>query len=70
MSNDIDKVLQEEDRCTLNKSRLIRFLYELMDNHLSIAAIEKIVSASENTNPCPTGWIVKYAEDVADRLNK
>ncbi len=51
-------------------NRLISFLYELMRDYLPPGKVEEIVQNSEETidTVYTNGWLAKYAEDLAKRL--
>jgi hypothetical protein len=49
--------------------RLTAFLYDLMRDHLTPGAVEKIVQESTDIEVVYTnGWLARYAEDLAHRL--
>ena len=51
---------------------LVSFLYELIRDHLPAGEVQRIVNNSQATRPtlfC-NGWLVKYAEYLAAKLNK
>lgn len=71
-------ISKEDKTCSLRErpgtikinSRLISFLYQLMRDNVPVGTIEQVTQDSEDhlevvfTN----GWLAKYAEDVAKRL--
>lgn len=53
-------------------SRLVGFLYDLMRDHLPPGVVEKLVQESEDNSTITytNGWLAKYAEYLANRLQK
>jgi hypothetical protein len=50
-------------------SKLISFLYELMRDHLPPGIVEKLVQDSQESDVYyANGWLAKYAENLASRL--
>ena len=50
-------------------NRLVSFLYELMRDHVPMGIVEELVRSSSTEKCCYTnGWLARYAEDVAARL--
>lgn len=63
--------LRERSGSVTIDSRLVSFLYELMRDHLPAGVVGEIVLASEDesTITYSNGWLARYAEDLANRLN-
>lgn len=52
-----------------SESKLIAFLYDLMRDHITPGAVEKLLRANENPNASYTnGWLAQYAQYVAAEL--
>ncbi len=51
-------------------SKLTSFLYELMRDYLPAGTIEEIIRSSESNGKTiySNGWLAKYADDLAKRL--
>lgn len=50
-------------------SKLVSFLYDLIRDHLTPGTVEKLVrDAQESDVQYTNGWLAKYAEDLALRL--
>lgn len=61
--------LRERSGVVNINSKLISFLYELLRDHLPAGIVEELVRASQEPDISYTnGWLVKYAEDLANRL--
>ena len=53
--------------------KLVDFLYTLMQDHLTIGTVEKLVRDAEinqtsGPNQYSNGWLASYAQDLANRL--
>lgn len=66
-----NSLLRERSGYVTYNDKLISFLYELMRDHIPPGVIEEICCNSINN--CDTiytnGYLAKYAEDLATRLN-
>ncbi len=62
--------LRKESNSFSKKCKLTEFLYYLMRDHVTPGTVEGIMT--ENTgDDCnyTNGWLARYAENVAERLN-
>jgi hypothetical protein len=65
-----NEALRDRSGAVRINSRLVSFLYELMRDHLTPGKIEEIVRSSEKDPDVlyTNGWLARYAEDLANRL--
>jgi hypothetical protein len=67
--------MRKRSGCVNGTTRLVSFLYELLRDHVTIGDVEAIVLQLERNPPTPespdyftNGWLARYAEDLAQRL--
>jgi hypothetical protein len=61
---------ERSGRVNIN-SKLVAFLYTLIRDHLPLGVIEELVRDSQEPDCYYTnGWLAKYAQDLAIRLNE
>lgn len=70
MPKDNNDLLRERSGFVTINSHLVSFLYELMRDHITPGTVESLVRSSESDQDIvyTNGWLAKYAEDLANRL--